>query len=321
MSQTLLQVENLTVRFPLPGRALLPGRTRFLTAVRGVSLDVRQGETLGLVGESGCGKSTLARAILRFVQSEGEILFADAPLPRKGPSLRALRPDIQMIFQDPHASLNPRMTIHDALAEAVLVRRQITGGELRARVVELMEQVGLSIRHMHRYPHEFSGGQRQRVAIARALATEPKLIIADEPVSALDVSVQAQIINLLRQLSRSLDLTLIFISHDLAVVKHIADRVAVMYLGHIVEIGAAPTVIGAPSHPYTQALVSAIPEPDPDRQRERMVLAGEPPSPIRPPPGCPFHPRCPQALPKCCETLPELTPRAGDAPHSVRCIL
>jgi oligopeptide transport system ATP-binding protein len=265
---------------------------------------------LGLVGESGCGKSTLGRTILRLIPpTEGNVILEGRNLNRLSTGeLRRARADFQMIFQDPYASLNPRMTVFDTLAEAILAHKKIPRAEMRTRVAALMEKVGLLPRTMKKYPHEFSGGQRQRIAIARALAVEPKLIVADEPVSALDVSIQAQIINLLVTIRREMDLTLIFISHDLSVVKHVSDRVAVMYLGKIVELGFAAQVLGKPLHPYTKALVSAVPVPDPkrERQRKRIVLPGDPPSPMNPPIGCPFHPRCPYMIEACKAQVPPL---------------
>ena len=279
-------------------------------AVDGVSLTLRQGEILGLVGESGCGKSTLGRTILQLIPaSEGTVVLGGRSLTAlRGANLRAARADFQMIFQDPYASLNPRMTVFDTLAEAIRAHHPVPAAELPARVAALMEKVGLAPRFQRKYPHEFSGGQRQRIAIARALAVEPKLIVADEPVSALDVSIQAQIINLLARLSREMGLTLIFISHDLSVVRHISDRIAVMYLGKIVELGPAAEVFDHPLHPYTQALVSAVAVPDPvqAKRRQRIVLAGDPPSPLNPPSGCAFHPRCPHAVAVCKTQIPAL---------------
>lgn len=277
-------------------------------AVDGVSLTLQKGETLGLVGESGCGKSTLGRTILQLIPAtDGAVILEGRHLNRLSKEeLRHARAGFQMIFQDPYASLNPRMTVYDTLAEAICSHKKIAATELPQRVSELMQKVGLSPRFIKKYPHEFSGGQRQRIAIARALAVEPKLIIADEPVSALDVSIQAQIINLLGKLSREMQLTLIFISHDLSVVKHISDRIAVMYLGKIVELGPAAQVFEKPLHPYTKSLVSAVPIPDPEREskRKRVLLAGDPPSPMNPPSGCPFHPRCHYAIPRCSEVVP-----------------
>jgi oligopeptide transport system ATP-binding protein len=277
-----------------------------------VTLSVNRGEVLGLVGESGCGKSTLARTILQLVPTTaGTVILEGRNLTTASAGeVLAARRDLQMVFQDPFASLNPRMTVFATLAEPLIVHQTVQPDKVAGRVAELMEKVGLSPRFMQKYPHEFSGGQRQRIAIARALALEPKVIIADEPVSALDVSIQAQILNLLSSLCREMNLTLIFIAHDLSVVKHISDRVAVMYLGKIVELGPAADVIERPRHPYTRALVSAIPTPDPDveRAKKRLVLPGDPPSPLNPPAGCAFHPRCPYVQEKCKAAVPPLIP-------------
>ncbi len=322
MSENFLQIENLKTHFPLERGTIIRRRIGTVKAVDGVSFSLARGEILGLVGESGCGKSTLGRTILQLIPpTDGTVVLAGknlAGLDQR--TLRATRADMQMIFQDPYASLNPRMTVFDALAEAMRAHRKIASGEINQRVATLMEKVGLSPRFVKKYPHEFSGGQRQRIAIARALAVEPKLIIADEPVSALDVSIQAQIINLLAKLSREMQLTLIFISHDLSVVKHISDRIAVMYLGRIVEMGPAAQVFEHPLHPYTKALVSAVPIPDPEREqkRQRVILSGDPPSPLNPPPGCPFHPRCPYAIPECSLVVPALDP--FDDARTVSCI-
>ena len=289
-------------------------RVGTVRAVDGVSLALRQGEILGLVGESGCGKSTLGRTILQLIPaSQGTVVLGGRNLTAlRGAELRAARAEFQMIFQDPYASLNPRMTVFDTLAEAIRSHRAVPAAELPVRVAALMEKVGLAPRFQRKYPHEFSGGQRQRIAIARALAVEPKLIVADEPVSALDVSIQAQIINLLAQLSREMGLTLVFISHDLSVVRHISDRIAVMYLGKIVELGPAAEVFDQPLHPYTQALVSAVAVPDPvkAKSRQRIVLAGDPPSPLNPPDGCAFHPRCPHVTEVCKSKVPCLETQA-----------
>ncbi|OGV68641.1 MAG: peptide ABC transporter substrate-binding protein [Lentisphaerae bacterium RIFOXYB12_FULL_65_16] len=315
MSTPLLILENVKTHFPVWHGLVLRKQVGTIRAVDGVSLSIGAGEIVGLVGESGCGKSTLARTILRLAPlTEGRILFDGRALGElSAAELRLERVNLQMVFQDPFASLNPRMTVFDTLAEAVRRRRPLRGAELAAHVGELMERVGLGAGAAGKYPHEFSGGQRQRIAIARALATEPRLILADEPVSALDVSIQSQIINLILELSRALGLTLLFISHDLSVVKYIADRVAVMYLGRLVEVGAAAAVIERPLHPYTRALVSAvhIPDPERERQRRRIVLQGDPPSPLNPPSGCTFHPRCPFAASECSAQVPQLEER-GD---------
>jgi oligopeptide transport system ATP-binding protein len=314
MSTPFLQIQNLKTHFPVERGLIFRRRIGTVKAVDGVSLSLPKGEILGLVGESGCGKSTLGRTILQLIPAtSGTVLLDGRNLTAlKGTALRQARADFQMIFQDPYASLNPRMTVFDALAEALLAHKSIPRAKLVSAVGELMAKVGLSARFVRKYPHEFSGGQRQRIAIARALAVNPKLIIADEPVSALDVSIQAQIINLLAKLSRDMGLTLIFISHDLSVVKHISDRIAVMYLGKIVEIGPATQVFEQPLHPYTQSLVSAIPIPDPIRERERrrLIPPGDPPSPMNPPSGCPFHPRCPYSIENCAQTVPQFQPFA-----------
>jgi len=307
-----LELRDVKTHFPVEQGVVFRRRVGTVRAVDGVSLALRQGEILGLVGESGCGKSTLGRTILQLLPaSEGTVWLGGRSLTAlRGAALRAARADFQMIFQDPYASLNPRMTVFDTLAEAIRSHRGVAAEELPARVAALMSKVGLAPRFQRKYPHEFSGGQRQRIAIARALAVEPKLIVADEPVSALDVSIQAQIINLLARLAREMGLTLVFISHDLAVVRHIADRIAVMYLGKIVELGPATAVFDRPLHPYTRALVSAVPVPDPAREklRQRVVLAGDPPSPLNPPAGCAFHPRCAFATPACQAKVPALEP-------------
>ncbi|MFI6502885.1 ABC transporter ATP-binding protein [Nonomuraea typhae] len=287
-------------------------RFKDVRAVRGVSFTVRPGETLGLVGESGCGKSTTARAIVRLLEpSAGTIRFDGRDITHLSHrELRPLRRDLQMIFQDPHSSLNPRQTVGQIIANPLVVQG-VPG--VKAKVGELLDMVGLIPEHAGRYPHEFSGGQAQRIGIARALATRPKLVIADEPVSALDVSVQAQIVNLLEELQRELGLTYIFIAHDLSVVRRVSDRVAVMYLGRIVETGAGDALYDGPAHPYTRALLSAVPVPDPkvERTRERIVLRGDPPSPAAPPPGCSFHPRCPRAEELCRAERPLLRVHRG----------
>jgi oligopeptide transport system ATP-binding protein len=310
-----LELRDVKTHFPVERGIFFRRHIGAVRAVDGVSLSLNKGEILGLVGESGCGKSTLGRTIMQLIPpTEGAVMLAGKHLEQlQDEELRVARADFQMIFQDPYASLNPRMTVYDALAEAIQAHKTVPAAELPKRVSELMQKVGLAPRFIKKYPHEFSGGQRQRIAIARALAVEPKLIVADEPVSALDVSIQAQIINLLAKLSREMHLTLIFISHDLSVVKHISDRIAVMYLGKIVEIGEATQVFEKPLHPYTRALVSAVPVPDPVREklRQRVILQGDPPSPMNPPSGCAFHPRCAYAIDACKATAPILEDFTG----------
>ena len=322
MSVPFLQLTDVKTHFPLHQGWLFKQHVGTIKAVDGVTLSVAQGEVLGLVGESGCGKSTLARTIMQLLPTTaGTIVLEGKNLSKTSAAeMLQLRRDVQMIFQDPYASLNPRMTVFATLAEPLQVHRICPRDQITARVTQLMKLVGLAPRLMQKYPHEFSGGQRQRIAIARALALEPKIIVADEPVSALDVSIQAQILNLLAHLGRKMNLTLIFIAHDLSVVKHISDRIAVMYLGKIVELGPAADVIERPRHPYTRALVSAIPSPNPEveRTRQRIILAGDPPSPIEPPRGCPFHPRCAYAQERCKEIVPALYP-AGPM-HEAACI-
>lgn len=318
----LLEVKNLQVHFPVK-RGLLVRSREFVKAVDDVSFTIAPGETLGLVGESGCGKTTLGRAIVRLVEpTAGSVVFAGKDLARmNGGELRAQRRQLQMIFQDPYGSLNPRLTVEDIIGEALDLHGLAEGKSARAkRVAELLMAVGLDAAYAQRYPHEFSGGQRQRIGIARALAVEPKLIVCDEPVSALDVSVQAQIINLLQDLQQQHGIAYLFIAHDLAVVEHISRRVMVMYLGKIVELAEAKEVIRAPKHPYTQALISAVPEVDPDSKRQRIVLPGDVPSPIHPPSGCRFHPRCPIAeKPRCEAESPEFRNLNGN--HCVACHL
>jgi oligopeptide transport system ATP-binding protein len=305
---SLLEVQNLKVHFPVKRGAWRAARD-FVKAVDDVSFSIAPGETLGLVGESGCGKTTLGRAIVRLVTpTAGRILFAGADLATMNAAeLRRQRRKLQMIFQDPYSSLNPRLTVEDIVGEALDLHGLAEGKSARAkRVADLLRAVGLDAAYAQRYPHEFSGGQRQRIGIARALAVEPQLIVCDEPVSALDVSVQAQIINLLQDLQQQHGIAYLFIAHDLAVVEHISRRVMVMYLGKIVELAEAREVIRAPKHPYTQALISAVPEVDPDSKRQRILLPGDVPSPIHPPEGCRFHPRCPVAeLPRCATQSPE----------------
>ena len=303
---SILEVKNLKVHFPVK-QGLFSREREFVKAVDGVSFNIAAGETLGLVGESGCGKSTLGRAIMRLVEpTDGQVFLDGEDITRmKGSSLRARRRKFQMIFQDPFGSLNPRMTVEQIVGEALDIHQLTDSKSARQkRISELLRDVGLDPVYAQRYPHEFSGGQRQRIGIARALAVEPELIICDEPVSALDVSVQAQIINLLRDLQQQRGIAYLFVAHDLAVVEHISRRVMVMYLGKIVETADAKAIIREPQHPYTQALISAIPEVDPDSKRQRVVLPGDVPSPIHPPGGCPFHPRCPIAEDKCKTEVP-----------------
>jgi peptide/nickel transport system ATP-binding protein/oligopeptide transport system ATP-binding protein len=301
--EPLVQVRNLVKHFPITRGILLQRKIGAVQAVDGVSFDVKRGETLGLVGETGCGKSTTARLLMRLMEpSSGEIRFDGQDITQlKGSRLKAIRRDVQMIFQDPYSSLNPRKTVGATIGQPFAIHGIAEGkGERRRAVQELMETVGLNPEHYNRYPHEFSGGQRQRIGVARALALKPKLLIADEPVSALDVSIQAQVLNLLREMQRELGLTLIFIAHDLSVVRHMSDRVAVMYLGRIVEIGPGDALYASPRHPYTGALLSAVPVPDPSsREEQRELLSGDVPSPANPPQACRFHTRCPKAQELC----------------------
>jgi oligopeptide transport system ATP-binding protein len=308
-AQPLISIQNLTVHFPL--RRSLLGRTReIVRAVDGVSLDILEGETLGLVGESGCGKTTLGRAVLRLVQpTSGRVLFRGEDLAQlSNRAMRRYRRHLQLVFQDPFASLDPRMTVDQIISEPIRTFGIAAGEERKRRVQELMTQVGLSPRFLRRYPHEFSGGQRQRIGIARALAVDPNFIVADEPISALDVSIQSQIMNLLQRLRREKSLTYLFISHDLRAVQHVSDRVAVMYLGRIVEIAPAKEIYARPLMPYTKALISAVPVPDPKAEaaRRRIVLEGDVPSPINPPSGCRFRTRCPYAIDTCRDVEPRL---------------
>lgn len=302
---SLLEVENLTKSFSA-GRDWLGRRTKWLNAVKGVSFTLERGECLAVVGESGAGKSTVGRMVLRLIEPDsGSVTFDGIDvLATKPKQLRALRQRMQMIFQDPYSSLDPRMTIRDAVAEPLLVHTDKDRATREKEAVELLDKVGIGSRYLERYPAELSGGQLQRVAIARALTMKPSLIVCDEPVAALDVSVRAQVLNVLNDLRTRLGLSMLFISHDLAVVRNVADRVAVMYLGRIVELARSEELYRNPKHPYTKALLSAVPVPDPDRKRERIILQGDVPSPLKPPSGCPFHPRCPYAMDRCRREVP-----------------
>jgi len=313
----LLEIRDMKKYFPVSAGVL--GRTQeHVKAIDGVNLDVEDGETLGLVGESGCGKTSLGRCLVRLIEpTGGTVKFQGQEISAlSGSSMREVRRKMQMIFQDPYASLNPRMRVGEIIGEGLRIHGLAKGRELEARVTELLTRVGLRAEYYGRYPHEFSGGQRQRIGIARALAVNAKFIVCDEAVSALDVSIQAQILNMLLDLQQELGLTFLFISHDLRVVEHMSDRVAVMYLGKIFEIAPAGKLHSVIQHPYTRALLSAVPMPDPSRKSARTVLQGDVPSPINPPPGCSFHPRCPFALKRCAEEEPRLE---FDGPHGVAC--
>ncbi|MGZ4030821.1 MAG: ABC transporter ATP-binding protein [Tumebacillaceae bacterium] len=315
-TDNILEVRNLKKYFDL-------GRGKQLKAVDNVSFSIKRGETLGLVGESGCGKSTTGRTIIKLYEAtEGEVIFNGKNVHQlQGRDLKQFHRDMQMIFQDPYASLNPRMTVGDIIGEGIDIHNLMSGRQRLERIHELLQTVGLNAEHASRFPHEFSGGQRQRIGIARALAIEPQFIIADEPISALDVSIQAQVVNLMKKLQEERGLTYLFIAHDLAMVKHISDRIGVMYLGSLVEVTGGNELYRKPLHPYTEALLSAIPIPDPEveRSRERIILEGDVPSPVNPPSGCRFRTRCPKAMPECAHITPEL--KEVEPGHHVACLL
>jgi oligopeptide/dipeptide ABC transporter ATP-binding protein len=315
----LVEVKELKTWYPVKGG--LFGPKKHVRAVDGVSFEIDPGETVGLVGESGCGKSTLGRTLICLEKHTGGTYSIDGVeiSGLRGSQLRSKRSNFQMIFQDPYGSLNPRMSIYSMLDEVLALHSKLDKEQRKDRIAELLKMVGLNVESMHRYPHQFSGGQRQRIGIARALAVEPKLIIADEPVSALDVSVQAQIINLLEDIQKKTGVAFLFIAHDLAVVEHISDRILVMYLGKIVESGTSSDICRTPTHPYTKALLSAIPTVDPETRQKRIILPGDVPSPLNPPSGCPFHPRCPMAEDKCKTETPSLDPVNGDSKHLSAC--
>ncbi|HWT82100.1 MAG TPA: ABC transporter ATP-binding protein [Candidatus Methylomirabilis sp.] len=319
-AEALLEIQDLRVHFPVREGLLGGGRT-VVQAVNGVSLALRRGEVFGLVGESGCGKTTLGRAVVGLAPVlAGEIRFAGETvvgLTGRAAQQRARR--IQLIFQDPYSSLHPRKTVRDLVGAGLRLHGLAQGYEIDEQVLRMLEGVGLNLDHLYRYAHEFSGGQRQRIALARALVLKPELLILDEPTSALDVSVQAQILNLLKDLRREFGLTYLFISHNLGVIRYMSGRIGVMYLGHIVEEGATEEVFLRPQHPYTRVLLSALPSLDPDAPSKRQVLAGEPPTPINPPPGCPFAPRCPDVQDLCKREMPELRQRGGDSTHLCAC--
>ncbi|MFJ7729362.1 ABC transporter ATP-binding protein [Neobacillus sp. NPDC097160] len=319
-SDNLLEIHNLKTYYPVKG-GFFKRTVGNVKAVDNISFEIKRGETLGLVGESGCGKSTAGRTILRLLKpTEGSILFDGKDITRShGKSLREIRKDMQMVFQDPYASLNPMQMVGDIIAEPIYNFTKKSKAELKREVMDLLDKVGLPQDAYYKYAHEFSGGQRQRIGIARSLALRPKLIIADEPVSALDVSVQSQVLNLLKDLQEEFDLTFLFIAHDLSVVKHMSDRIGVMYLGNMVEIADKDLLYADPLHPYTQALISAIPSPDPRIKKNRIILKGDVPSPINPPSGCPFHPRCPMAMEECSKQKPVL--KEVKPSHRVACHL
>lgn len=318
----LLVVKNLQKWFPIK-RGLFSATVGYVKAVDDVSFTIKKGETLGLVGESGCGKTTTGRTIIRLLEATGGSVFFEGKdvLKMQGEELRKLRKDVQIIFQDPYSSLNPRLTVGQMLMEVFKVHQIAEGASAQQQVSELLETVGLRRQYFNRYPHEFSGGQRQRIGIARALAVKPKFIVCDEPVSALDVSIQSQVINLLQDLQKAFGLTYLFIAHDLSVVEHISDRVAVMYLGKVAEIASYKDLYKNPKHPYTEALLSAVPVPDPKNKSKRIILTGDIPSPANVPTGCYFHPRCPKVMPECKSVVPMLAEVLPNTQHEVSCIL
>ncbi|MGM7680848.1 ABC transporter ATP-binding protein [Cytobacillus sp. Hm23] len=318
--ESLLEIVNLKTYYPIKG-GILRRTIGNVKAVDDVSFEIKKGETFGLVGESGCGKSTTGRTILRLLEpTDGKIIFDGQDITKlRGASLRQMRKDFQMVFQDPYASLNPTMMVGSLVSEPIRNYQKVSEEDLKEDVLDLLKKVGLPPDAYYKYPHEFSGGQRQRVGIARALALRPKLIIADEPVSALDVSVQSQVLNLLKELQDEFELTYLFIAHDLSVVKHMSDRIGVMYLGGIAELADKESLYAEPLHPYTQALLSAIPEPDPRKKKERIILEGDVPSPANPPQGCAFHPRCAHAKPECQKVKPVL--KEVKKGHKVACHL
>jgi oligopeptide transport system ATP-binding protein len=321
--ETLLRVVNLKKHFPITRGIVIQKKIGAIKAVDGVSFEIKQGETLGLVGESGCGKSTTGRTILRlYPATDGQVFFNDVEISSLSKNaFRSLRPHMQMIFQDPYASLNPRMSIGEIIGEPLIVHTSMRDSERKEQVVKLLDLVGLNPQYIDRFPHEFSGGQRQRIGIARALALSPQLIICDEPISALDVSIQAQVVNLLEEMQEVFDLTYLFIAHDLSMVRHISNRVVVMYLGKFVEMAQVKDLFNNPLHPYTQALMSAVPIPDPavEEKRSRIILTGDVPNPADPPSGCRFHTRCPIAVDICSQEEPELRQISFD--HHVACHL